>query len=53
VEDAPAGVAYNAQTMSLAWQVPANEPPGNQLILLSVVEPGKEEVYHRVIVEVR
>lgn len=52
VEDAPAGVKFNPQTMSLAWQVPANAPQGSHLILLSVVEPEKEEVYHRVTVEI-
>jgi hypothetical protein len=53
VEDAPAGVKYEASSATLSWQIPSSEPFGDVTILLSVLEPGKDEAYRRVVLRVQ
>jgi hypothetical protein len=53
VEDAPAGVRYDKTTRSLVWTVPKGTASGTKQILVSVIQPGKEEEYLRVSVAVR
>lgn len=53
VEDAPAGLKYDAKTMTLSWPIPASQPAGSVTVLLSVTLPGKDEAYQRVVIPVR
>lgn len=52
VEDAPAGVTYDAATRTLSWDIPANEPAGRRLVLLNVQTKKDGESYEKVIIEV-
>ncbi|MFC1499286.1 trypsin-like peptidase domain-containing protein [Verrucomicrobiota bacterium] len=53
VEDAPSGVKLDSKSMTLYWKIPSVTEAGSHMILLSVTEPGKEEVYKRVSVTIR
>lgn len=53
LEDTPDGVRYNAASMSLEWDIPKTAKPGEQRLLISVVQPGKSEEYVTITVPVR
>lgn len=53
VEDAPPGVKFDSDTMTLAWRIPRDLEPGTRLILISVTPPDEEEAYRRVSVTIR
>ena len=53
LEDSPEGVRFDSRAMTLSWQIPRTAKPGTHQMLISVVEPGKEEVYQRVAVTIR
>ncbi len=48
------GAAFDSKTMTLSWKVPVTQKRGKDvLFLLSVTQPGAEEVYHRITVRVK